>query len=449
MAEAALAALGNTPLRTLLTDQLLVQAVGAVSAFMATAAKHGLADLRAPLEAWDKALLGATWASRGSGRCVPYDARLVAVSSRAVEPLLQLLEAGASLPSPGAGAGDDGSSAMALHCLCTALAACTRERMPAGHKARREALLASGLHRVVCLALQFLGRPEQAVLALDALLAAVSCCGGAAVEVVVAAARQGQGLLGEGADFLRAASMQLASGSFTSPLAEALFQLVSGLRAAKLVTADQLLARCSGLTDAVAGVLLRQEASSTWRAFSPLVLEDVHESCVYSAELEGAALELLNQLMQPSTFSMYDAETLCELAAAQVDDLLALAVVTPTYQHDLRGQLTSLHTYTYTHSYSFGCTYSSQAQAGNVTANDLVGGIQRVQQRLLDLVQAAMVRAAARRQAAARRWCSRGCGWLGAPGSCWPWGCRRTARDDTWWDGHTAKGWLVPWHLQV
>ncbi len=78
----------------------------------------------------------------------------------------------------------------------------------------------------------------------------------------------------------------------------------------------------------------------------------------------------------------------------------ALAVVTPAYKHDMRRQLTSLNSvssYGYHYGYGYdsddgynGDAHSSQPQPGHISAKDLVGGIQGAQQRLLQLVEAAV-----------------------------------------------------------
>ncbi len=318
LAEAALAFMGSARLRALLTDQQLVAAVGAVSAYMTTAAQQGLDSLKSPLDAMDMALSDATWAGRSGSGCVPYEAGLALVGSGGVQPLLQLMEAGGSPPGSGV---DVGSSAIALRCLSTALVACTRGNPAQGREALREALTDSVMQRAVSLAVQVLGRPAQASLALDVLLAAVACGGDAAAQVVATA--MGQGLSEQRAALFRVVPEQLASGRFTATLAEALLHLASGLCAAEVLPADQLLLRCRGVTDAVAGVLLRQAPSSTWRALSPLAVEDINEGCVYTDGLVLAALRLLCQLLQRPLFNSYGVQTLSSLAAAQVDDLLA------------------------------------------------------------------------------------------------------------------------------
>ncbi len=299
LAEAALAAFTSQRLCGLLTDGQQEAAARAVSCYTAAAHRAGPGSLSAPLAALHTLLTAAR--SSCNNWPVPYDMGLAVVSSGALEPLLGTMEAGSGAPGPHAG---DEDSLVALRCLGMSAVACMQGGRPKGHAAVRAALSAAGLQRAVATALRYTGASsdEDCVLALDVLLAAVTCCGGEAVEAVVARVREVQPGDGAAAYALLAAIetlMKSRDAGLTMESAPALLQLLSAMCARGLVRASYVLEEVPGIRDAIAGVLLRKAPGSQWGAFNAIAVEQpVANRYTYPLRVELAAVQLLDQLSQ-------------------------------------------------------------------------------------------------------------------------------------------------------
>ncbi len=304
LAKAALAAFTSERLCGLLNDQQQVEAVRAVSCYMATAQTAGPGSLGAPLAALHS-LLTADRSSCDSWS-VPYNMGLAVVSSGAVGPLLGSMEAGSGAQGPNTGTGykEDGDSLVALRCLGMSVVACMQGDRPKGQAAVRAALTAAGLQRAIAVALHFTraSSAEDSVLALDVLLAAVVCCGGEAVEAVVAGVREEQP--GAGAPTLPllaavGALMESRDMRLTAESASALLQLLSAMYASGLVKAADLLQRLPSIRDAMLGVLQQQQPGSGWEAFTGIAVEqECGKLYTYPPDTDLAALRLLDQLIQ-------------------------------------------------------------------------------------------------------------------------------------------------------
>lgn len=346
LAEAALASLDSARLRTLLSDAQLVEAGGAVSAFLVSAAKHGRVSTAA-LAALQLLLSPECWAERQSasdrgGWPVPEVLGQAVVGSGAVEPLLGLLAgSGETGNSKTDGPGNDqGVGLMALRCIRTSLLTCLRSSQSEVPSAVHDALAVPQPQQVVGALLPYLQHGEEAAagLALDVLLVAVSCWSlfgvGAVVGAIAAADgqkwRADAGLpLGSAGQELCAALLRAADSVLKAPspglthkLASALLEIVSGLCRDGLVAPDELLAQCPGVRDVVVGVLMGQAPGSSWAA---VVMPPGACAVSYAAGLDAAALDLLDQLGLRTSLHVgngFGPEAACSLAGALVHALV-------------------------------------------------------------------------------------------------------------------------------